>query len=125
MIGDVGAEASAQVAGETDFDRDLPLREFFDEIGIVESGEAVANALGAQVQRAPDGFRGAGFSSVRGKAQAVVGGPDVGVAEKLRRRFLLVASDADADDLAVVIADSKLEDFLRGLRTCLLYTSTG
>jgi hypothetical protein len=46
----------------------------------------------------------------------VVGGPGIGVAKKFRRRFLLVAADADADDFAIVIANGKLKDFLRGLR---------
>ena len=47
----------------------------------------------------------------------MVSGPGVGVAEKLGRSFLLVAADADADDFAVVVANGKLEDFLRRLRT--------
>jgi hypothetical protein len=38
MVVKVGAESGAQVAGEADFDRNLPLCEFFDQVRIVESG---------------------------------------------------------------------------------------
>jgi uncharacterized protein (DUF169 family) len=64
MIVEVGAKAGAQVAGEADFDRNLALGKLFDKIGIVESGEAVADAFGAQVERSPDGFRRAGLARV-------------------------------------------------------------
>src|ERR1019366_1171194 len=72
----------------------------------------MADAFGTEVERSPDGFWRAGFAGMRGQAQAVVGGPGVGVAEKFWRRFLLVAADADGDDLSVMIANGKLEDFL-------------
>src|ERR1700691_4680629 len=115
MLGKARAKAGAQVASEADSGGPLLLCEFFDKIGIVEGRKAVADALGAQVERPPDRFRRAGFAGVGSQAQAVVSGPGVSVAKQLGRRFLLVASDADADDLAVVIADGQLEDFLRGL----------
>ena len=97
------------------FHRDLALGKFFEQIRIMERGEAVTDALGAQIERAPNGFGRASLAGVGGQAQAVVGGPSVSVAEQFGRSFLLVAADADADDLAVMVAHGKLEDFLRGL----------
>src|SRR5580693_3009952 len=41
--------------------------------------------------------------------------PGVGVAENLRRRFLLVATNADANNVAIVVAHRKLKDFLCGV----------
>src|SRR5271156_1780027 len=115
MFVKVGTETGAEVAGEADFDRDLALGKLFDEIGVVEGGEAVADALGAQVERSPYGFRRTSFSGVCGEPHAVVGGPSVGVAEKFWWSFLLVAADSDADDFAIVITHGKFEDFLRSL----------
>src|SRR2546430_8269053 len=50
----VRAQAGAEVAGQADLDWNLALREFFDEIGIVEGGKAVTNPLNAQIERAPE-----------------------------------------------------------------------
>jgi len=41
--------------------------------------------------------------------------PGVGVAKNLRRSFLLVAANADADNIPVVVAHGQLEDFLRSV----------
>src|SRR6267154_1270871 len=116
MIVEVGTQPGAQVARQTNFDRNLTLGELFDQIGIVEGGKAVTDALGAQVERPPHGFGWTGFASMRSQPQAMVGGPRVGVAEKLGRSFLLVAANADAYNFAVVITNRKLENCLRGLR---------
>src|ERR1700683_2573957 len=115
MIGEAGAEASAKITGKADFHRYLALGKLFDEIRVVKSSKPVADAFDAQVERAPNGFRRPSLAGMRRKAQPVVGRPGVRIPEKLRRRFLLVAADADANDVAVVIADCKLKDFLSGL----------
>src|SRR5258708_5126704 len=78
MIVEVGAQPRAQVARQTNFNRDLTLGELFDQISIVEGGEAVANALAAQVERPPHGLGWTGFASMRSQPQAMVGGPGVG-----------------------------------------------
>src|ERR1700746_1963103 len=75
----------------------------------------MADALGPQIQPTPNRFRRARLARVSSKAHAMVGGPEVRVAEKFGRSFLLVAPNADAGDFAVMIADGKLEDFLRSL----------
>ncbi len=116
MLVEIGAEAGAEVAGEADFYRNLALGKLFDEIGIVEGGERVADAFGAKIERAPNGFRRAVLAGVRGQAHAVVGGPGVSVAKKFRRGFQFVAADADADNFAIMIANGELEDVLRGFR---------
>src|ERR1700679_1649876 len=117
MFAETRAEPGAHVAGKADFDRNLALGKLFHKIGIVEGGEAVADALGAQIERAPYGFRWPGLAGVCGQAHAVIGGPGIGVTEEFRRSFLLIAAYTDANDLAVVIADCELENFLRSLGT--------
>ncbi len=54
MLAEAGAKAGAQVAGEADFDGDLALGQFFNEVGIVEGSEAVTDALGTKIERAPN-----------------------------------------------------------------------
>ena len=99
---------------EAYFKRNLALCKLFDEIGIVEGGKTVADALGTEVERSPDRFRRAAFACVCGQAHAVVCGPGVGIAKKFGWGFLLIAADADGDYVAVVILNRELEDFLRG-----------
>src|SRR5208283_1554605 len=122
MVVEVRAETCAQIAGEADFHGHLALPELFHQIGIVECGKSVANALDAKVERAPYRFRRASLSRMRGQSHAVFGGPGVSVAEELRRSFLLVSSNADANNFTVVIADRKLENLLRGLSAKLAHS---
>src|SRR5579863_7385606 len=87
MIDEVGAKAGAEVAGEADFYRNLALAEFFDEIGIMEGSEPVANAFDAQIKSAPYGFGRASLAGVSSQAHAMVGGPGVAIAEDFGRTF--------------------------------------
>jgi len=75
----------------------------------------MAYALGAQVERSPDGFRRARLAGVRGQAQALVDGVGVDAAEKFRRRLQFIAANADANDMAVEVARGQLEHLLRFL----------
>ncbi len=113
MVGHGLADASAQVAGDAQFDRNLTLGELFDQVGVLAGGKGVANALGAQVERSPYRFRRSGLAGVRGQAQAVVGGVGVDATEKFRRSFHFVTANTDADDVAILIAHRKFENFLR------------
>ena len=63
--------AGPQIAGHTDFNGNLPLGEFLNQIGIVLRGQTVADALGSEVQGAPDGFRPGGFAGVHGSVQSM------------------------------------------------------
>ena len=86
--------------------------EFFDQVGILAGGEAVANALGAEVERSPDGFGRAGLAGMGGQAQALLGSVGIGAAKKFGRSFLLVTADAHSDDVAVAVARCEFENFL-------------
>ncbi len=119
MLVETGAEAGAEVAGETDFHRDLALGKLFDEIWIVEGSKRVADALGAKIERAPYGFRRTILASVGGQAHAVVAGPGIGVTKEFGRGFQFVASDADADDFSIMIMDGEFKDVLRGFKAKL------
>src|SRR5580704_4060786 len=113
MLGDRGANSGAQVAGEAEFDGNLALCELIDEVGIVRCGDGVANALGAQVKRSPDGFGRSGFAGVGGRAQAVVESISVDAAEKFGRTFLFVAANADAHHVALAVEHGEFENSLR------------
>jgi hypothetical protein len=113
MLGDGGAESSAEVAGEAEFDGNLALGEFIDQVGVVRGREAVADAFGAQVERSPDGFGRSSFSGVGSRAETVVEGVGVYAAEEFGRSFLLVAANADADHVALAVEDGQFENSLR------------
>jgi len=81
MIGKGTATSGAQVTGETDFNRDLAVGEFLDKFGVLDGGEAMADALGAQVERPPDRTGAGGFSRMRRDPQAVVAGVSINVTE--------------------------------------------
>src|ERR1700691_3860529 len=97
MIIEVRAEAGAQIAGQADFNRNLPLRKLFHQIRIMKGSEAVPDALDAQVECSPDRFRRASFAGMCGKPHAMVGSPRVGIAKKFRRSFLLVPANANSN----------------------------
>jgi hypothetical protein len=61
MIVEIGTKSGAQVARQADLDRNLALRQLFNQIGIVKGSKAVTDALSAQIERSPDGFRAAPF----------------------------------------------------------------
>ncbi len=88
---------------------------FFDQVGVLGGGETMADALGAQVERSPDGLGRPGLAGVRGQSQALVGGVGVDAAEKFRRSFQFIAANADADDVAVAVARRQFENLLRFL----------
>ena len=106
---EVGAAAGADVGGDVDLDGDLLVGEDFEELGVVLGGEAVADALGADVDGGPDAggaFDGAaGLAGVGGEAEAGGGGFGVGVAEEGCGAAGFVATDADADDGGVLTAE--------------------
>ena len=116
MLVEIGAKAGAEVAGEADFHGNLALGKLFDQIGIMERGKRVADAFGTKIERSPHGFGRTILAGVSGEAHAVIGSPGVGITKKFGRRFQFVATDADADNFAIVIANGEFEDFLGSLR---------
>src|ERR1019366_3255960 len=104
MLGDGLTHSSAEVAGDAELDGDLALGELFDQVCVLGGGEAVAYALGAQVERSPDRFWRARLAGVRGQSQALVGGVAIDAAEEFRRRLEFIAANAHADDMAVAVA---------------------
>src|SRR5262249_25838202 len=75
------ATSGADITGHADFNRDLALRQLFDQLGIARSGECVADALGFQIERSPDRFRSGVFSGVRREMQSMIGGTGEGILE--------------------------------------------
>src|SRR5579863_7939789 len=113
MLGDGGADSGAEVTGEADFDGNLALAKFIDQVGILRGGDGVADAFGAQVERSPDGFGRTGFAGVGSGAEAVVEGVVVDAAKKFGRTFLFVAANADADHVTLAVEHGEFENSLR------------
>src|SRR5215831_900830 len=116
VIGQTAAAPGKQVAGEADFDRNLAVSEFFDQFGILNRGESVTDAFGAQVERAPDGTRARGFSCMSRHVQAVIASAGVDIAEKFRLGFALIASDAEGDHVTIAITDGEIADRASSVR---------
>ena len=76
----------------------MALGEDLDELGVLLSGEGVADALGADVDGGPDALRAGVFAGVAGEAEAGGFGFGVEVAEFVGGAEELVAADADADN---------------------------
>lgn len=66
MSGEAGADAGADVGGGIEFEACAARFEFLDEVWIVDGGEDVAEALGADGESFPDGFWTGGFTGVIG-----------------------------------------------------------
>src|SRR5579862_1365085 len=81
----------------------------------------MTDALGAQIQRAPNRFRRAILARVRGQPHAVISGPGVAIAKHLWRSFLLVAADAHAHNSTIVVTNRQLKNLLRCFGTELSY----
>ena len=113
MLGDRRAYAGLQIAGHANLDRNLPLGEFLDQVGILVRGQSVADALGTQVQRAPDRFRTGGLARVCGQTQPVFGAIRIYFAEQLRTGLALVAADPESHHVSILILDRQFGDPLR------------
>src|ERR1700722_8335680 len=98
MVQKRGAGTRPHIGGDADLDGHLALGEDLHQFGIVLGREAVADALCADVQRAPDALRAHGLARMRGQAQAGVTGFGIKLAEGLRASAALIATNADADD---------------------------
>ena len=112
MFGGRFAAACFQIACQANFNGNLAVRQFLDQVGILGGAERVTDPLGVEVERAPDGFGGPCFAGVHGQVQPVIFGVGVDTAKKLWRRLDLIASDADSHDVAVLVVRSELEHFL-------------
>ena len=66
MLGGRLAHSSTEVAGDAELNRNLTLAEFVDQIGVLRGSQAMANPLGMQVKRSPDGFRRTGLAGRAG-----------------------------------------------------------
>src|SRR5579864_5719581 len=95
------AHSGAKVAGDAEFNRNLPLSEFVDQIGVLRGRQAMANPLGAQVQCSPNGLRRSGLARMRRQPQSVIGGVCVNAAEKFRRSLYFVTANTDSDHMAI------------------------
>src|ERR1051325_8204135 len=105
MFGRRFTNSRTKIAGNADFDRDLPVGQFLDEIRILAGSKSVADALGVQVESSPDRFRRCGFAGVSRQVQAVIFGVSVSAPEQLWRRLDLVSADPDTSHMAIFVAD--------------------
>ena len=75
------ADSGAKIAGNADLNRNLAVSQFLDQVGILPCVKAVSNALGVEVERPPDGFRGSGFSCMGREMETMILRIRVGTAE--------------------------------------------
>ena len=114
MLGDRCAHSCAEIAGQADLDWYLPVGEFLDQVRILPGREAVADALGMQIERAPNGFGRTRFPGMGCQAQAVILGVAVDAAKQFWRSLLLISADAYSDNMAIAVAHGQFEHLLGG-----------
>src|SRR5579864_4645464 len=66
-----------------------------------------------KIEGTPDRLGGSGLAGMRGQTKFVIGGIGVNAAEQLRRSFDLIAPNADADHVAILVAHCQFEHLLR------------
>src|SRR3981081_3106323 len=113
MLREFGAAARPQIAGHTDFNRNLALGQLFDQFRILRGSKAVADAFRLEIQRAPDGFRPCAFTSVSREMKTVLRAARVGGCEPLWRTRTLVAANAEGNYVAIAKLDGEVEHALR------------
>ena len=117
MLGGRWAAAGAEVGGEVDLDGDLALGEDLHQVRVMLGGQAVADALGADVQGGPDAGGTVdgtgGLAGVRGEVEAGGSGLGEELAEGFGGPAGFIAADADAGDRRVLDAEfrGQAEDF--------------
>ncbi len=92
------ATAGFQVRGDADLEGGLALGQDGEQFRIVDGGEGVTEALGADVQGAPDAFRADRFAGVGGEAETGFASFGIEVAERLGGGAAFIPADSNADD---------------------------
>src|SRR5438552_17063455 len=104
MLGEAAATLSAQIAAHADFYGDLALGQHGHQFGIFSGSQGMANALRANVDGCPYGFRPGGLAGMRGEPQSVITCLSKHFAIYLRRSAALVATDAEAHHRTTLLA---------------------
>src|SRR5690348_2082471 len=94
MIFDLLHYTRHQVAGDTDFQRDIAIAKMRHKHGILDSRDTVADALGADLERRPDGFGAHALAGVSGQMQPGAFGEGEDVLKPEGRAALLAAADS-------------------------------
>src|SRR5690242_9277456 len=113
---DRSAAARPQIAGQADFDRNLPLCQFGHQFRILTGAQSMANAFCTQVQSAPNRFGAGILTGVCCKPKTVCAGIGVHVAKKLGWASALVTTNAESGHIAVAVPHRQLRYFAAPLR---------
>src|SRR5438045_5000559 len=113
MLSRTLADSGSQIARDTDLHGNLPVSQFFHQIGILAGAESVPDPFRMKIERSPDGFRRTRLSGVRCEVQSVIRRVSVDAAKQFRRSFDLISSNANADYVAILVANRELKNFLR------------
>src|SRR5712691_6691553 len=97
------AAARPQIAAEADFHRNLPLYKGRHQLAVLPGVQAMANALGAEVDCAPHRFRPGSLAGVHREPQSALAAATVDLAKKLRRAAALIAANAKANDTRALL----------------------
>src|SRR5438128_1693740 len=104
MLGEAAATLGAQIAAHADFYGNLALGQHRHQFGIFSGSQGMANALRANVDGCPYGFRPDGLAGMGGDAQAILASKLKHFAKYLRRPTALVAADAEAHHRITLLA---------------------
>src|SRR5215475_14514996 len=112
MVSQRTTNARLQIAGDADLDGNLPFRELLDQVRVLVRRQTMADALGAQIQRAPDRLRTSRFSRVGSEPEAVFGTIAIDTAEQFRGCLAFVATDPKSNDVSLLVLDCQFGDTL-------------
>lgn len=117
-----GEGAGAEIAGGTDFERDLALDEQVHQAFVLNGGDAVADAFRAKdFDGVANGLRATHFSRVRDAMDAFRCGIVEDFAKVGRWKRLFVAAEAESDDSGGFHLRGEARDFHGFFRTELAY----
>src|SRR5437868_3147159 len=117
MVRDLCAATGAQVTADANLNRHLPLGQYSHEFGILNGVEPVANALSADIERAPDRFRPEALPRMGGQTQAAIARAKVSFLELLGKAASFVAANADARDAGILLP--QLNGFIHHASDCV------
>src|SRR5262249_39909555 len=93
--------AGYEIARDADFEGDLIVTEMAHECRVLNGGDAVTDALGAEFEGGPHGSRCGALTGVGGETEAGIAREGIDVLEPFGGTTLFAASDADSDNAAV------------------------
>ena len=97
VLGDGRTNSSAQVTGNANLHRNLPLGQRFHEFGILRRGKPVTDSFGGKIDCSPDRAGSGSLDRMRGKPESILCGIGVDVAKQFGSGLALISANAESD----------------------------